>query len=112
VVDALFSKDESQLARLRGSSSRGALMVDVQTGLHALVPRSDAQRVLLSRALALADQAAATRAAGSLDLILPTPLLVVVPADPIFVGFSCFLTQCTGVRSRRAWLRCDFLILK
>ena len=91
VVDALFSGDPSHLARFRGSSANGVIG-DVQSGLHALVPRSDAQRALLSRALALSQEVDATRwllVLQDRDTI-SMPLLVVVVSwlTLIFVGFG------------------------
>lgn len=93
VVDALFSQDRSSLAPLR-SPRAGGRLDRFQAGVRTLVPRTDDQRELRAKALALGDEVNANR---TLLLLrqhdsISAPLLVVVVSwfTLIFVGFGLF----------------------
>jgi hypothetical protein len=91
VVDVLVAQEQSQVAKLRASTA-GNPAEDVAKGIFALVPRSDEQRELRTRGLALIDTISATRWLLVLQQhdSISTPLLVVVVSwlALIFTGFG------------------------
>lgn len=92
-ADMLIAEDESQLAKLRVSSTNNRVE-DVAAGIRTLAPSNDAQREARTRALSLVDVASANRWLLILQQhgSISTPLLVVVVSwlALIFVGFGMF----------------------
>jgi hypothetical protein len=93
MVDVLFSHDKAQLARLNAPDAHGHVE-SLQTGIRALAPADNAQRDLAGKALALAEELAATRWLLVLQEqeTISMPLLVVVVTwlSLIFAGFGLF----------------------
>ncbi len=91
VVDVLVAQDAAGLSQLKAPST-GNRIEDVAAGIRALAPRSDEQRDLRTKALALIDVVSANRGLLLLQQhgSISPPLLVVVVAwfTLIFFGFG------------------------
>jgi hypothetical protein len=91
VVDILVAQDTDQLTRLK-TPTAGSRVEDVAAGIRALAPRSDEQRDLRTKALALVEVASANRWLLLLQQhgSISPPLLIVVVTwlTLIFFGFG------------------------